>query len=66
MATYTDVHGDMLAPAGILQERPPAEELSGPINASVQVFGSQDFKRYSPGHMFALHLYRVASRYRNS
>lgn len=50
----------MAAIEGMLQERFPPE-LSGPaVNARVQIFGSQDFKRTSIPNTLALYLYRIS------
>jgi hypothetical protein len=60
LATYAAVHGVMLAIAGALQEQLPAELRGTPVNGSVQVFGSLDFKRTGIGNVLALYLYRVS------
>ncbi len=60
MASYAAIHGVLTAIESLLQERFPTALAAGPVNAQVQVFGSQDFKRANVGNVLALYLYRVS------
>jgi hypothetical protein len=60
MATYAAVQGVMAAIEGMLAERFPPELKATPVNASVQLFGSQAFKQTSISNTLALWLYRIS------
>src|SRR5271165_5582096 len=60
MATYAAVQGVMAAIEGMLAERFPPELKAAPVNASVKLFGSQDFKQTSISNTLALYLYRIS------
>jgi hypothetical protein len=50
----------MAAIEGMLTERFPPELKAAPVNASVQLFGSQAFKQASISNTLALYLYRIS------
>ena len=60
MATYAAVQGVMAAIEGMLAERFPQELKDTPVNATVQLFGSQAFKQTSIRNTLALYLYRIS------
>jgi hypothetical protein len=60
MATYAAVQGVMAAIESMLAERFPQELKNTPVNASVQLFGSQAFKQTSISNTLALYLYRIS------
>ncbi len=60
MATYAAVQGVMAAIEGMLNERFPPELKAAPVNATVQLFGSQAFKQSSIPNTLALWLYRLS------
>jgi hypothetical protein len=60
MATYAAVQGVMAAIEGMLSERLPPELRATPVNATVQLFGSQAFKQTSINNTLALWLYRIS------
>ncbi len=59
MSTYAAVQGVMAAIEGMLAERFPPELKATPVNATVQLFGSQSFKQASIPNTLALWLYRI-------
>jgi hypothetical protein len=60
LGTYAAVQGVMAAIEGMLAERFPAELKATPVNATVQLFGSQAFKQASIPNTLALWLYRIS------
>jgi hypothetical protein len=60
MATYAAVQGVMAAIESMLAERFPQELKDTPVNATVQLFGSQAFKQASIRNTLALYLYRIS------
>ena len=60
MATYAAVQGVMAAIESMLAERFPQELKNSPVNATVQLFGSQAFKQTSISNTLALYLYRIS------
>jgi hypothetical protein len=60
MATYAAVQGVMAAIESMLAERFPQELKDSPVNATVQLFGSQAFKQTSISNTLALYLYRIS------
>jgi hypothetical protein len=54
MATYAAVQGMMAAIEGMLAERFPPELKATPVDASVQLFGSQVFQQTSISNTLAL------------
>jgi hypothetical protein len=62
MATYAAVQGVMAAIEGMLTERFPQVLKGSPVNASVALFGSADFKKVSDSfaNTLALYLYRIS------
>jgi Pvc16 N-terminal domain len=60
MATYAAVQGVMAAIESMLVERFPQELKNTPVNATVQLFGSQAFKQTSISNTLALYLYRIS------